>query len=241
MRPLIIAHRGASAVEPENSLAAFRAAVRLGADAIELDVHDTADGVLVVHHDSLLGGRPIGELSSADLPAQTLPNREIVPTLGQALAAIGRDCRVFVEVKSLLPRHDAALFHALDAGPAPTHYHVHGFDHRIIRRLTSQRPSLVGGVLSTSYPVDPWRQLADAGAEELWQEAGLIDRVLVEGARSRDIRLYAWTVDDPAHARVLVELGVDGLCTNRPDVIRAALGAASPSIAGHRPASSGER
>jgi glycerophosphoryl diester phosphodiesterase len=224
VRPLVIAHRGASAVEPENSLAAFRAAVRRGADGIELDVHDTADGILVVHHDPLLHGRPIGELCASDLTGYTLPNGELVPTLPQALAAIGRSCLVFVEVKSLSPDHDPALFKALDAGPAPTHYHVHGFDHRIVRRLTSQRPGLVGGVLSTSYPVDPWRQLADAGAEELWQEAPLIDHALVDGARERDIRLYAWTVDEAPLARRLIELGVDGVCTNRPDVLRAALG-----------------
>lgn len=211
-------------MEPENSLAAFRAAVRLGADGIELDIHDTADGVLVVHHDPQLGGRPIREVCAPDLPALTLSNGELVPTLPQALAAIGRNCWVFVEVKTLAPQHDTALLAALDSGPAPSRYHVHGFDHRIVRRLTSQRPGLVGGVLCTSYPVDPWRLLADAGAEELWEEAPLIDRALVDGARRRDIRLYAWTVDDVARARELAELGVDGLCTNRPDAIRAGLG-----------------
>ena len=155
--------------------------------------------------------------------SKEMPQASAALTVGQALAAIGRDCRVFVEVKSLLPRHDAALFKVLDAGPAPAHYHVHGFDHRIIRRLTSQRPGLVGGVLSTSYPVDPWRQVADAGAEELWQEAGVIDHALVDGARERDVRLYAWTVDDAPVALKLAALGVDGLCTNRPDVVRRAL------------------
>jgi glycerophosphoryl diester phosphodiesterase len=223
--PLIIAHRGASAAEPENSLAAFRAAVRLGADGIELDVHDTIDGVLVVHHDPQLGGRAIRDMCAADLPACTLPNGELVPTLPQALAAIGRDCLVFVEVKSLAPVHDAALLAALEAGPAPSRYHVHGFDHRIVRRLIAQQPRLVGGLLCASYPVDPWQQLADAGAEELWQESPLIDHALVDGARQRDIRLYAWTVDDVGRAQELAGLGVDGLCSNRPDVIRRALAA----------------
>ncbi len=223
MRPLVIAHRGASAAEPENSLAAFRAAVRMGADGIELDVHDTADGALIVHHDPSLDGRPIHQLSAPDLSAQRLPNGEPVPTLAQALGAIGRECRVFVEVKSLAPQHDPALFATLDAGPAPSHYHVHGFDHRIVRRLTARRPGLVGGVLSTSYPLDPWRQLSDAGAQELWQEAQLMDQALVDGAHARGFRVYAWTVDDPARARALTALGVDGLCTNRPDVIRSSL------------------
>ncbi len=223
MRPLVIAHRGASAYEPENSLAAFRAAVRLGAGGIELDIHDTADGALLVHHDPALGGRPIRELAAAEVRAQRLPNGEAVPTLADALAAIGGDCLVFVEVKTLAPRHDPALFAALDAGPAPSHYHVHGFDHRIVRRLLSQRPGLVGGVLSTSYPVDPWRQPAEAGARELWQEGSMVDQALVKGAHQRGFRVYAWTVDDPARARALAALGVDGLCTNRPDVIRQAL------------------
>lgn len=223
MRPLVIAHRGASAYEPENSLAAFRAAVRMEADGIELDLHDTADGALIVHHDPSLGGRPIQQLGAEEVGAQRLSNGEPLPTLAQALAAIGPECRVFIEVKTLTPQHDPALFATLDARPAPSHYHVHGFDHRVVRRLTSRRAGLVGGVLSTSYPVDPWRQLADAGAQELWQEAPLTDQTLVDGAHERGFRVYAWTVDDPARARALTALGIDGLCTNRPDLIRSSL------------------
>lgn len=220
---LVIAHRGASAYEHENSLAAFRAAVRMGADGIELDIHDTADGAIVVHHDPALDGQPIRGMALAVVHRQRLPNGEPAPTLAEALDAIGPQCRVYVEVKTLAPAHDAALLAALDGGPAPSNYHVHGFDHRMVRRLTAQRPGLVGGVLSTSYPVDPWRQLSDAGAQELWQETPLIDRALVEGAHARGFRVYAWTVDDPSRARALAALGTDGLCTNRPDVIRESL------------------
>lgn len=220
---LVIAHRGASAYEHENSLAAFRAAVQLGADGIELDIHDTADGGLVVHHDPSLDGRPIRELTSGVVRRHRLASGETVPTLSEALATIGPSCRVFVEVKTLSPEHDAALFAALDGGPAPSNYHVHGFDHRIVRRLTAQRGGLVGGVLSTSYPTDPWRQVSEAGARELWQEVPLIDGALVDGAHARGFSVLAWTVDDPGRARELVRMGVDGLCTNRPDVIRQAL------------------
>lgn len=220
---LVIAHRGASAYEQENSLAAFRTALQMGADGIELDIHATADGGIVVHHDPRLGDRPIAELTVAAVTRHRLPNGEPVPTLAEALAAIGAGCRVFVEVKTLAPRHDAALLGELDRGPAAANYHVHGFDHRIVRRLVAQRRGLVGGVLSTSYPVKPWRQLADAGARELWQEASLIDRALVEALQSRGCAVYAWTVDAPARALELAALGVAGICTNRPDVIREAL------------------
>ncbi|HEX9581630.1 MAG TPA: glycerophosphodiester phosphodiesterase [Gemmatimonadales bacterium] len=223
-RAIVIAHRGASAYEPENSLAAFRAAVALGADGIELDVHDTADGEIVVHHDPQLGGRRIRDLSAAEARAQRLPNGEPVPTLTEALATIGSQTIVFIEVKSLDASHDGALLARMAAAPAPARCHVHGFDHRIIRRLKASGAELVAGVLSTSYPVDPFAQLTAAGAGELWQHEAMLDGPLIAGAHQRSLVVYAWTVDDAARMRAVLALGVDGICTNRPDVGRAAVG-----------------
>ncbi len=220
---LVIAHRGASAVEPENSLAAFRRAVAMGAGGIELDVHATADGVLVVRHDDVLDGRPIAALSAAAVRAHPLPNGEPVPTLPEALAAIGPATMVFVEVKALPPSLDAALLAALDGGPAPGRYHLHSFDHRVIRRLAAQAPTRTCGVLSCSAPVDPLAQLTAAGATELWQQDPMIDRALVDAAHGGGTTVYAWTVDAPERMRFLRDLGVDGVCTNRPDLAREAL------------------
>lgn len=218
-RPLVIAHRGASAREVENSLAAFRAAAALGADGVELDVHATADGALVVHHDETLAGRLIGELSAAGVARERLANGEAVPTLDAALAALG-SLEVFVEVKSLPSRFDECLLAALDRGPNPAGYAVHGFDHRIVQRLGRERPALRRGVLSASYPVRPLVVLDDAGATMLWQERSLVDRPLAETLHAGGKQLVVWTVDDPAEMQRLVELGVDGVCTNRPDVGR---------------------
>src|SRR5688572_25175612 len=96
-RPSIIAHRGASAHDTENSLAAYRRAIALGADGIELDVHATRDGHLVVHHDPALPGLgPIAELEAALVRSHRLANGEPVPSLPQALEAIG-DRDVWVE------------------------------------------------------------------------------------------------------------------------------------------------
>ncbi|HWP38532.1 MAG TPA: glycerophosphodiester phosphodiesterase [Gemmatimonadales bacterium] len=216
----MIAHRGASAYEVENSLAAFRAAIAMGADAVELDIHDTADGEIVVHHDPALGGRAIGELTASAVRSHRLSNGEAVPLLSEVLEALGPAPLVFVEVKSLRRANDRRLFETLAAGPAPAHYHVHSFDHRIVRRLKAGRPDLVTGVLSTSYPVRPFDQLVTAGAVELWQAQALVDQDLVRGAHERDMAVYAWTVDDPARMRWLLDLRVDGICSNRPDVAR---------------------
>jgi glycerophosphoryl diester phosphodiesterase len=225
-RALVIAHRGASAREVENSLAAFRAAGPLGADAVELDVHATADGALIVHHDETIDRRHrIPHLTARQVRDLRLANGEPVPTLSEALDAAGPGLAVFVEVKSVAPQFDERLFDALAHGPNPEGYAVHSFDHRIVRRLGLEHPALRRGVLSASYPVRPLAALEDAGATMLWQERTLVDRALAEALHGAGMELIVWTVDDPAEMRRLLELGVDGLCTNHPDLGRRAVDA----------------
>jgi len=221
---LVIAHRGASAYEPENSLAAFRLAHSQGADGVELDVHVSADGVPVVHHDPVVGGQAIFRQTAAVLRQHRLANGEVLPTLAEVLAALGHDSQVYVELKELAPQHDAQLLAVLDRGPILANYHIHGFDHRIIQRLRAQRPDLPAGILAVARPVRPFIAMEDAGAGVLWQQEALIDAELVEGAHSRGYRVFAWTVDDPDRMRTLVSLGVDAICSNRPDVAREVIG-----------------
>lgn len=220
---LVIAHRGASAYEVENSLAAFRRARELHADAVELDIHSTADGVPVVHHDPTVDGARIDGLPAVKLGRYTLANDEAIPTLADALAAMGTELEVFVEVKELAEIHDRRLLEVLDGGPAPDRYHVHAFDHRIVRRLRAARPSLPCAVLSASYPINPLTQLRDAGVTELWQVQSLVDQAMVDTLHAAGCKIFVWTVDDPAHMRTLASYGVDGICTNTPDVARTVL------------------
>lgn len=218
--PAIIAHRGASAYELENTLAAFRKAVALGADGVELDVHTTMDGAFVVHHDDEVHGRHIADHSLADLRERPLSNGEVLPTLEEAFTAIGPDVDVYVEVKSLPEAHQGAFLKALTR---TTNVHVHSFDHRLILRLVSARPGLSAGVLSASYPLDPVPQVRAAGANTLWQHRELVDAPLVAQAHADSVTVITWTVNRPADARRLAALGVDGLCTDAPDRIREAL------------------
>jgi glycerophosphoryl diester phosphodiesterase len=217
-RPLIVAHRGASGYEVENSLAAFRAAGLRGADAVELDVHAAADGGLVVHHDEALDAtHHIPQMSSKRVREHRLSNGEPVPTLVEALDAVGQTLAVFIEVKSLTPVHDDRLLDALDHGPNPTGYAVHSFDHRIVRRLGDKRPALPRGVLSTSYPIRPLVALADAQATVLWQEGTLVDAALVETIHTARGRLFVWTVDREDDMHRFLDMGVDAIVTNFPD------------------------
>jgi glycerophosphoryl diester phosphodiesterase len=221
VRPLVIAHRGASAEAVENSLAAFRLAHERGADAVELDVHATADGALVVHHDEMIGPHHVAHCSFHEVRGYLLADGNPAPTLAEALAAIhAHHMTAFVEVKSLAPRWDDRLFETLAASPAPARIAVHSFDHRIVHRLGQKRPDLARGVLSTSYPVHPIRVMEDADADTLWQVWRQIDEPLVAQLHDARMLVFAWTVDDPRHMQRLLEVGVDGVCTNHPERAR---------------------
>lgn len=219
MRPAVIAHRGASGHAHENSLAAFRQAVALGADAVELDIHATADGVLLVHHDGLVRGvGVIGALPHRAFAEYRLSNGQSIPTLSEALTALA-GLAVWVEVKTLPPAQDEALLAAFDRGPTPAKYAVHGFDHRIVARLGRRRPSLRRGVLLASYLLDTAAVLHGAGATALWMETHLIDAELVAQVRAAGAELIAWTANEPAEIARLIGLGVDGICGNFPERI----------------------
>jgi len=108
----------------------------------------------------------------------------------------------------------------LASGPVPDNYHVHSFDHRIVRRLLHAREGLVGGVLSASYPLNPLRQLEQSGATELWQSQTLLDDALVAAIHAVGARIIAWTVNDPERMEEFIDMGVDGICTNHPERLR---------------------
>lgn len=222
----VIAHRGASAAHPENTLGAFAGAVDMGADGIELDVRRTRDGAGAVHHDAhLADGRAIVELDAADLPSE-------VPLLAAALDAC-RPIEVNVEIKNLRGDGD----HDPDARLAPlvvdavrsagltSQVVVSSFDLATIDRVRA-----LDADLRTAWLVvdrgDP-RRLVERTAERghpgihpLWTMA---DAGFVAAAHGAGLFVNVWTVDDPDEIRRLAAIGVDGIVTNVPDVARAAL------------------
>jgi glycerophosphoryl diester phosphodiesterase len=231
--PLVIAHRGASARWAENTLEAFAGAAALGADWVELDVWRSADGVLLVHHDAhLVDGRFIRDIDADSRPAG-------VPTLDDALDTCAvHDLGVNVEIKSdprveadFDPAYRAAVLVAdrlVVDGPradGSRRYLVTSFDLVCIERVRAHRPELATGHLVGNVK-DPARVTARAaraghGAVNPWD--AFVDETFMEHARRAGLAVHPWTVDDPDRMRTLVELGVDGIITNTPDVLRALL------------------
>lgn len=216
-RPLSIGHRGASGHEHENSRAGFRRAKALGAEAVELDVHTTRDGSVVVHHDySIPGLGRLGDLTLQDIQQHRLPNGETIPLLSDVLPLL-RGLDVWVEVKGIEEYFDAVLLRALGEGPEPERYGMHSFDHRVIRRLGERDGAFRRGILMEARLIEPLPVLAAAGATVLWQAQAYVDKALVDEIHRAGRRIMAWTANSEADITRLVACGVDGICTDYPE------------------------
>ena len=202
----IIAHRGANREAPENTLPAFEKALAMGVDGIELDVQITSDGVPIIHHDPVVGGQPIVGMTVAELK-----KLKPAPTLAEVLTLVNGQCRLYVEVKA--PTATDAVIHLL----APHHEWcaIHSFDHRIaaVASLFTECPT---GILLVSYLVKTVPAMEAANARDVWQQADFVDRALVTDVHLAGGRVIAWTVNDANRARELIDLGVDGICTDLP-------------------------
>jgi glycerophosphoryl diester phosphodiesterase len=225
-RPEIIAHRGLPRQHPENSLPGFAAALALGADGIELDVHLSADGVPVVHHDPHLGrpavaNAPLAGAAIADLPLAELRTHELaagvgIPTLEEVLQLAAGRATVYVEVKAAAAESlVAALLAGREAWTA-----VHSFDHRVPLRTRRHQPSVPVGILSSSYLLDNVGPMHAVEARDLWQHWALLDADLVAAVHGAGGRVIAWTANEPEAIVALAALGVDGICTDVTDVAR---------------------
>jgi glycerophosphoryl diester phosphodiesterase len=218
---IVIAHRGASYDEPENSLAAFERAIALGADYVEFDIQASRDGGLVVFHDLLLDRLTTG---TGPLRARLLSElRELgIPTLEEVLELVAGRIGVMAELKSprLFRRHDivARTVALLDRRAV-----VVSFERAAILETRRLRPELrtmqhVGFGVSIR------------GAARYAWSAGFHDRRVtsrgLDRARALGLRSFVYTVNEPERMRRLAGLGADGIFTDRPDLARRALAAA---------------
>lgn len=229
-RPLIIGHRGASADAPENTLAAFALALEQNADGIEFDVQLSADGVPVVIHDSTVdrttdGEGRVADLSLAELRRLTIPGGHAIPTLDEVFRMFGRDTLYNVELKGLAV-HDGGL-----AAAVADEIDKHQVAERVI--ISSFSPFFVRAARQHLPRAVPVAHLRERRSTRLFHRVvhaeadhplhTLVDESLMQWARRKGLRVNVWTVDDPAEAQRLLRLGVHGIITNRPGVLRQSL------------------
>ena len=226
-RPLVFAHRGGAALAPENTLAAFDNGLAIGADGVELDVRLSGDGRVVVHHDRTLDRTttltgPIGRRSADEL------NEAAVPLLSDVLAR-HRDARVIIELKENRPEMGRAVVEVVRAAGAVERVCVGSFGRRALHAVRALEPAIatsaareeVRWALYRSWCRWPVARPAYDGYQvpEVAGRTRVVSPRFVDDAHAAGLAVQVWTVDTEADARRLLEWGVDGLITDRPDLI----------------------
>ena len=236
--PLNIAHRGASAKAPQNTLVAFRKALEMGADGIELDVRLSADGVPVVIHDATVDATTNGrgrvdrmtldQLKQLDAGSSFSPAfaGERIPALNEVLETVGQSMLLNLELKGIqlssraLEEAVAGLVerHALEGNVL-----ISSFNPLALRRVQRIAPHIPTALLY-SRPAWPALRLADLilarPTTAVHPHYKVADEQHIRWARANHVRVHVWTVDDPVEMRRLIGWGVDGIITNEPETLR---------------------
>jgi glycerophosphoryl diester phosphodiesterase len=207
--PLRIAHRGMPRRIRENTLPSFSLAIESGADGLELDVHATRDGVVVVHHDpTLADGSAIAALTFGELRRHEAAPGIPVPTLEEVCELAGESTTLFVELKGAAI--EARVMEVLASHPGEVA--IHSFDHAMIARLHAAECPYPLGILFEGGVGDLSRLMDTTGATDVWPHFPLVTPSLLGVVHARGGRVITWTVNDLGVARALADAGVDGLC-----------------------------
>jgi glycerophosphoryl diester phosphodiesterase len=227
---LVLGHRGASAAAPENTVAAFRLADTMGADGVELDVRRAADGRLLVAHDALPA-----DLAEVD--------RMGLATLDDALDACGDRMLVNVEIKNWPADSDfdptmqivAPVIESLRRRGTLQRWLISSFSWDTIEACRAAAPEIATAWLVSIVSPDRLETIAAAGHAAVHPWEPNVTAEFVDRCHSVGLAVNTWTCNDPERLVALADLGVDGVCTDVPDVALAALGrdaaALSPSWA----------
>ena len=233
----IIAHRGDSGHGPENTLAAFRQAVQLGADGVELDLHRAADGVPVVIHDHTLerttsGLGRVEDHTSTELAALDAGSwfgadfsAEGIPTLASVLGLLGPTGMILhLELKTgdgpdpLLVETVLALLAGAEASFPGLGERIvmSSFQHDNLKAVLQRSPGLSCAALVDKEASRPWESALALGCQGLHPPWESVDEAMVRYSHEAGLAIRPWTVDDPEVAAHLMDWGVDGIITNQP-------------------------
>jgi len=219
---LIIAHRGASAYEPENTLRSVKKALELGADMIEVDVHASRDGHMVVMHDAVVDRTTNGKGYVKDMTLKELKKLnaglgEHVPTLQEVSELIRGKAQLVVEIK--VPEIEKKVLEILKENELDRWALITSFYHPILKRVKELEPNMRTGAIIASRPIKAARLALDANSNALFPKYVYVDPEMVEEAHRHDLAVYPWTIDTLNEIEPLIKMGVDGIVTNKPDVL----------------------
>lgn len=216
-----IAHRGASAYEPENTLRSFQRAIEMRADMIEFDVRLSQDGHLVIMHDERVdrttnGHGLVKERTLSELRRLDAGKGERVPTIEEAIDLAKRKTGFVIELKEA--GTEEKIIGLVKENGLMGDVFVVSFYRDLIIRVKDLEPRIKTGLILYSSP-DPIRLAKDCLADAVAPFHNFVVKDLVQEAHNNNLILITWTVDSREEAEMLKGMGVDGIVTNKPDLI----------------------
>ncbi len=232
-RTLVWGHRGARAHAPMNTIPSFELALKQGADGVELDTHLSKDGLLIVLHDFTVDSTTDGKGLAKDMTLTQLKALDAggsfspefkgtrIPTLDEVFEAVGKKLFINVEIKSESQETDGveqAVADCISRHGLTDSVIISSFNPLALRRFRAILPDVpIGYLYSPDYNFS--EQMEGFPHEARHPQDQMIDAAYMDWAKSQNYRVNTWTVNDPARAVTLRNLGVDAIITDKPDVI----------------------
>ncbi|MDD5288904.1 MAG: glycerophosphodiester phosphodiesterase [Dehalococcoidales bacterium] len=216
-KTLNIAHRGFTKEFPDNTLEAFYAAIRLGVDGIECDVHETADHHFVIFHDSELGGRIITEMSLQEIRNVKISEHYHIPMLEETLDMCHNHIRVMLELKLV---HSLDLFlEIVNAKMKTSELFLTSFYPHLINDLADFAPHIPRGILTGFATNDPLKIIELTRARIMLPQFPFANADLINILHSHGVSTILWDCNSAQDFRTAIKWGVDGIITDSPDIL----------------------
>ncbi len=216
-----VGHRGARAYEPENTIRSFKKALELGVDAVELDIRKTKDGEIVVIHDADIkrttnGEGLVSELTLKEIKSFPTEKDERIPTLEETLGFLDKKVKVFIELKELgLEKPVLAL---ISKKGLKKNVVVVSFLEDALRKVRELDPEIETGLIYAKHK-NPLKAAVELKAQWLLAFYKFTHTANVQKAHENGLKVIVWTVNTPEEASEMAKKGVDGIASDKPDIL----------------------
>jgi glycerophosphoryl diester phosphodiesterase len=218
---IIMGHRGAAAMEPENTLLSIQRAMDIGVHAVEIDVHLSKDKELVVIHDATVdrttnGTGPVSSYTVQEIKRLDAGKGEAIPLLQEVIDFIDRRVMLIIELKE--EGTERSVVDLIIQNNLFDKACVISFWHRLVKTVKEMDSRIKTGVLLVGSPVDVCIATR-ASADALMMKYSFVDREFVEIAHKKGLKVFIWNIDDRNLLKPYVDMGVDAIGTNNPGVL----------------------
>jgi len=218
---IIMGHRGAAALEPENTLLSIGRAIEIGVTAVEIDVHLSKDKEIVVIHDSTVdrttdGSGPVCNFTLDELKKLDAGKGQHISTLQEVIDFIGKKIKLVIELKE----EDTveSVFNLIKRNNTQDDVYVISFWHRLVKTIKEMDSRIKTGVLLVGCPIDTCIA-THAFADALVMNYSFVDTKFVQTAHKENLKVFVWNIDKRNLIKPYVDMGVDGIGTNDPRVL----------------------